>query len=50
MAAFIPVMPVDAVNCPTCDYNNITGAKTYAGTKADGSICGKELLVSIPAK
>ena len=50
MAAFIPVKPVDAVNCPTCGYNNISGAKTCTGTKADGTTCGKELPVTVPVK
>jgi len=47
MAASIPNKPVDSVNCPECGYNNITKAKTCAGTKNDGSTCGKELPVVV---
>jgi hypothetical protein len=48
MAAIIgSIQLVNWANCPKCGYNNITGKKTCEGTKADGSVCGAALPVSV---
>ncbi|ESZ99490.1 hypothetical protein SBOR_0055 [Sclerotinia borealis F-4128] len=47
MAASIPNKPMDSVNYSDCEYSSITGVETCAGTKKDGSKCGKMLAVVV---
>lgn len=43
MIAVVRGPAVDAVNCPKCGYNNVTGSKYCTGTVSGGGSCGQEL-------